>query len=112
MEYAGVRALSKREVSGVMKGDNVEAKCRTLISISLNDSDHDWVQNLCFKALRDTHSEVKRCALVGLGHIIRIHGVIDLVKLNNSLEDLKKDASLSGTIDDLLSDIEIFQRSA
>jgi hypothetical protein len=79
-----------------------------ILSAAQFDDDRDWSESLCLHFLGHHSYEVKIAALMGLSHIARLHGTLDLDVVIPMLAELKKDATLAGRVSDTLDDIRIF----
>jgi hypothetical protein len=82
--------------------------CRALIRLALFDEDWRRVEALCVRMARDPRSEVRGCAVTGLGHLARIHGVLDLDEVIPLLTELAADPAMGGRAEDALDDIRMF----
>jgi len=100
--------MTKEQAEAEIANGSSEEVCSAIVSVALHESDWQWAQERCFEVLAMNNDDVKRCALVGLGHIVRIHGRINLKKVQGFIEKLKSDERFYGPIDDLLSDINVY----
>jgi hypothetical protein len=86
--------------------------CRAIISVALHEDDWRWAQSVCLEATNHTEFEVKRSAITGLCHIVRIHQTIDLPLITPALKRLQKDPNLRGYVDNFFSDATVFYKSS
>ena len=74
------------------------------------ESDRRWVQSQCLKFARHNDSFVRGVAATCLGHLARIHGVIDEDEVVPVLRQLLRDSDpdTRGKAQDALSDFSAF----
>ena len=82
--------------------------CETLVRVALRDSDWWWVQEHCLRLTAATDPDVRRVAATCLGHLARIHGQLDLDRVEPRLRELRADAEVCGSAKDALDDIQQF----
>lgn len=78
-----------------------------LLGLALHHDDWRWVQDACLALLDHEDVDLRRAAVMSLGHIARIHGVIG-EKAVGELEKRRLDAALEGRAQDALDDIDMF----
>jgi len=83
-----------------------------LLRASLLRVDASWVEAACLRSIEHPEPEVQWAAMLALGHLVRIHGYIDLDTLLSKFQPFNKDPRLWGRVDDLLDDIRTFLRDA
>lgn len=108
MKYKVENPISKKKANEVFAARDVEKICATLVSISLNDSDWQWVQNRCLEFLNHDNFEIRGLAATCLGHIARVHGRLDEDKVVVALRERLSDKEIVGRVVDALEDIEMF----
>lgn len=79
-----------------------------LLRSSLSPIDGVWVQAVSLQSLASPHSEVRRVALIALGHLVRRYEGFDKDAVLREAMPLLDDPYLAGTVEDLMSDIEVF----
>ncbi|CAN7699631.1 hypothetical protein [Mesorhizobium sp. LjNodule214] len=99
--YEGVRDLED-----LLYGD-VHEQVRAILSISQHD---DWcfAQDVCLKYARDPNPDVRNISIVGLGHIARIHGAIEIGSVLELVGALRRAGRDRGSIEGMFSDIMVF----
>ena len=81
-----------------------------LLRSSLSPIEGAWVQAVSLQSLASPHREVRRMALIALGHLVRRYEQFDKDAVLSAARPLLEDPYLAGTVEDLMSDIEIFGR--
>lgn len=79
-----------------------------LIRASLTIDDPGWLQNILLESLGIDDDDIHYAALLGLGHVARIHRCLDLAIVVPLVEKHLDDPKVGGTAEEALSDIEIF----
>ncbi|RAZ88458.1 hypothetical protein DPM33_23295 [Mesorhizobium hawassense] len=105
--YEGVKELDRsRTYKSLLSGETGE-QIRAILTISWHD---DWrfAQDVCFKYARHTDYSVRNIAIVGIGHIARIHGAIEIGSVLALLADLRHLGHHHGSVEDMLSDIMVY----
>ena len=109
MKYESPDPISKQSVLDVLDGSD-EIGSEAIIRAALTISDREWVESTLLKALSDQRLEVRRAALLGFGHLARLHGQLDLEMVVPLLKQYLGDDVLGGTAEDALEDIATFVR--
>jgi hypothetical protein len=110
MRYEDIPALTKAEiVEGLDRADPEELKTMVL-SAALAVDDRPWAQTVCLKLATHPEPGVRGNAILGLGHLARIHGRLDreLVEpaICGALND--PDAYVRGHADAAANDVATF----
>ncbi len=79
-----------------------------LLRASLSQIDPEWVQAASLWALSRPEFEVRWAALTALGHLVRRYRGIDIGTIRNDVSRLREDPDLSGKVQDLLDDIDVY----
>ena len=105
--YEAVRDLDGSKTYKDLLSDDVEEQIKAILTISWHD---DWrfAQDVCFKYARHTDPSVRHIAIVGLGHIARIHGAIEIGSVLALLAELSRSGRDNGSIGDMLDDIMVY----
>jgi|SRR6516225_4563372 hypothetical protein len=112
MRYQDILPITREELRSALESDDAGRASRAIIAIALHESDWQWAEQQCLNALKDKRMDVRAAAIVGLGHIARIHGKITLSRVLLELQAVKSDESLRGIAEDALDDIVIFVKEA
>jgi len=108
MQYREIPQLTRSEVIALLQTDDANDMTIALLSASLFDDDPTWSEKMCVKYLCHRTLDVKLAALMGLGHIARIHDKLDLQVVLPKLAGMEKDSTLAGRVSDTLDDIRMF----
>lgn len=106
--YEELRPHRRDEIISMLSSNEINTCIQGILIASIFDPDIQWTTDLCFKYLMHNDISIKKSALTGLSHIVRIHKTIDSHKVAILLEQVKHLPELSGPISDLLDDIAIF----
>ena len=82
--------------------------CKSLVGAAFYEPDWRWVQNKCLDFLSHEDDEIRGLAATCLGHLARIHGVIDEQRVVPAIKALLNDPACAGQADDALCDIRQF----
>jgi hypothetical protein len=78
VKYEELPVLTRDEVEAALaRGDAAEMGVAVL-SAALHCPDHAWAESLCHRLASNPEPNVRGNALLGLGHIARIHRSLDL----------------------------------
>jgi hypothetical protein len=112
LEYEEIHPISRDDALKKIGSGIIADACRAIISVALHEDDWRWAQSVCLEATNHTEFEVKRSAITGLCHIVRIHQTIDLPLITPALKRLQKDPNLRGYVDNFFSDATVFYKSS
>lgn len=91
MKSEAVEQLSKDEVEAAITRNNAGELLSAVLSAALYSEDADWAEDVCLRLSSHEHFNVRGNAILGFGHIARIHGKLTekLVKplIETALED-------------------------
>lgn len=111
MKYEDVLPISRQELRDALASDSNERAARAIIAAALHDPDWTWAEQQCLVALQDKREEVRAAAIIGLGHIARVHGRSTLSVVIPALKALSSDQHLGGMVEDAIDDILMFVRA-
>jgi hypothetical protein len=107
MKYKDPRPINRTEAETAFASGNTEATCDALVRVTFHDSDWRWVQERCLDFVHSPNAEVRGLAATCLGHLARIHGELDLARVNPVLLALAQDPEVGGRAEDALDDIRL-----
>ena len=108
LHYDEPEAMDRAEAEAVLRGQDPTAICEALVRVALHDPDWAWVQEHCLRLTAATDPEVRGVAATCLGHLARIHGMLDLIRVEPTLRQLRRDPEVRGHAEDALDDIQQF----
>src|SRR5262245_53444465 len=91
MQYEPIPQMSVEEVEDAIERNQPNELLFAVISAALYGVDRDWAQSVCCRLAVHEHYNVRGNAILGFGHIARIHGWLDrtvvLPIIENGLRD-------------------------
>jgi len=108
MHYKDVLPITRQEAETAFSSENLEEICDALVRVTYHDPDWGWVQAQCLRFGKHPHSEIRGLAATCIGHLARIHGVLDMESVRPVLDELLKDPEVSGRAQDALDDIKVY----
>ena len=73
MKYHDIPPLSRAEVEEIVARDDPETLARAVLSACLHAEDVTWAESLCERLAGPRDAAVRGNAILGLGHLARIH---------------------------------------
>lgn len=113
MHWDEVKPIDRQDAEVALATEDDEVVCDALVRCTFHENDWKWVQSQCLRLLQSPAITVRIVAVTCLGHLARIHGVLDLDRVLPVLSELAKDSRIAGRVEDTLDDIRLFvaQRS-
>jgi hypothetical protein len=108
MKYGKVTPMSRAEAEVALSSGSPDAINRALLSLAYHDNDWHWVQDTCIKFTNYPDPQVSGLAVTCLGHLARIHQVLDTEKVLPILQKLRCDPKIAGRVEDALDDIDMY----
>lgn len=106
-----VKPITQTEAEAGLASGMPDKICDALIRITYHDPDWRWVQDTCIELANHSDPQVSGLAVTCLGHLARIHGVLDLEKVLPTLRKLRAHPKISGRVADALDDIKMYLES-
>jgi len=78
MKYQSPSEYLKTEVESAIEHDVVSDLIQMVISVSIGSENADWAESVCRRLVRHSDEKVHGNAILGFGHIARVHGKLDL----------------------------------
>jgi hypothetical protein len=100
--------LSRKQATADLASADSRKRVGALLSLALYDSDWRWVQDQCLRLLADSDEEVVATAILGLGHLARLHQRLDLDRVLPALKTLQAEPRFGGRVSDAFDDIRMF----
>ncbi len=108
MKLIQTTPIDRETAASIFENGNPDKICDALVRAAHFDPDNQWVEKKCMEFTRNKNDNVKKTAIICLGHLARIHNSLNLKKLFPLLEELKSDPELTGYVEDALDDIHMF----
>ena len=108
MQYKNPTPIDRKTAIDIFASNNTENICQTLLSVAFYEPDWRWTQERCLELLSSDNCDISLLAVTCLGHIARIHKILDKDKVISALH-LKISSCKAGKeiIEDALEDIKI-----
>ena len=93
MKYEEITELSKTEIEAAILRDNPDELLYAVLSAALYSEDSAWAEDVCVRLATHEHYNVRGNAILGFGHIARIHEKLDEAKIKPLVEAALEDES-------------------
>jgi hypothetical protein len=77
LKYVEVTEWTRQEVEAALQEDRPESLLRAVIAVSMYDEDQAYAESLCVRLSKHRHFNVRGNAVLGFGHIARVHRYLD-----------------------------------
>ena len=110
MKYEVIAQRSKAEVESAITVNDSEELLYAVLSAALYAEDGKWAESICLRLSRHEHFNVRGNAILGLGHIARIHGDLNELKAKPVIEAALSDENefVRGHANAAADDVEFF----
>jgi uncharacterized protein YbjT (DUF2867 family) len=79
MRYEPIDPMSREAVDAALRRAKPEELLRVVLAVALHSEDPAWATEVCLRLARHQHFNVRGNAILGLGHLARRFGRLDLV---------------------------------
>jgi hypothetical protein len=110
MRYEAIEPRSKEEIESAISRNDADELSYAVISAALYSDDPSWAEGICLRLAKHEHANVRGNAILGFGHIARIHRRLDEQGVRPLLETALRDESdyVRGQADAAADDVEYF----
>jgi hypothetical protein len=110
MKYEAIEPRSKDEVESAISRDDPNELLYAVISAALHSDDPIWAEGICLRLAKHEHFNVRGNAILGFGHIARIHQQLNESSVRPLIEAALRDESdyVRGQADAAADDVEFF----
>lgn len=108
MRHHEVLPISREDAELALGSGFADRICDALVRLAFHDPDWRTVQNRCLEFVRHEHTDVRGAAITCLGHLARIHGVLDRDRVVPVLSQVLDDPEVGGRAQDALDDLAMF----
>ena len=91
MKYETIKKLNKEEVEKAIYKDNPNELLYAVLSVALYSADSDYAEKICVQLSKHKNFNVRGNAILGFGHMARIHGKLDKKRVKPIIENALKD---------------------
>ena len=109
-KYEEIGEWSHEAVEQALLDDDTEALLRAVIGVSMHDDDWRYAQDLCVRLSSHPHFNVRGNAVLGFGHIARVHRQLDRALVQPIIRAALRDESdyIRGQADRAMDDTVFF----
>ncbi|HKZ77973.1 MAG TPA: hypothetical protein VJ124_06580 [Pyrinomonadaceae bacterium] len=93
MKYEPIERRSKQEVESAIARNDPDELFHAVLSAALYSDDRDWSESICLRLSKHEQFNVRGNAILGFGHIARIHGLLNENKVKPVIEAALSDPS-------------------
>ena len=106
--YVEMPPISRAKAERALRSKKNDQIIDALIRLALHDREWKWVQKKCLQFLSHEDPWVRGAAATALGHLARIHKILDLETVLPPLQSLSADTEMGDKARDALDDIKQF----
>lgn len=106
-QFEQTHPISKADAATAFESDDPALICSALVSVAFHESDWRWAQDRCLEFLEGGNPEIGGLAATCLGHIARIHKMLDKKRVVAALRMHLANPDIAGRVEDALEDIEL-----
>lgn len=106
--YESPKPISDEDAQLALASGDPAQICDALLRLSLFNADWRSAQSACLRFLKHHDVSVRGVAATCLGHLARLHRILDLELVVPALEALLQDPHIGGRARDALDDIGVF----
>jgi hypothetical protein len=110
LKYESIKVSSREEIEAVISRDDPNELLYAVISAALYSEDPDWAEDVCVRLSQQDHFNVRGNAILGVGHIARIHKKLTEKRVKPLIESALKDESeyVRGHANSAADDVNFF----
>jgi hypothetical protein len=90
--YESVEEMSRLQVEAAISRGDPEELLHAVLAAALYADDPGWGAEVCLRLCRHPHASVRGNAVLGFGHLARIHGALDVSAVLPAIEAALVDA--------------------
>jgi len=110
MKYETIEPIDRKQAEHLLAKEDRETICPTLVRVALHEHDRHWAQSQCLRFASHKDPFVRGVAATCLGHLARIHKVIDEDEVIPVVRQLLHDSDpqTRAIAEDTISDFSIY----
>ena len=110
MIYQDIMPIARKQAELILSEQRSDSKliCDTLLRVTYYEPDIIWVQEQCVELCQHNSVDVRRTAVICLGHLARLYEKLNMELVKPVLHSLLKDNEISGCVQDTLDDINMY----
>jgi hypothetical protein len=110
VKYVEITPLARSEAEVILEDGPPEMISMALLRLAYHEPDWKWVQDLCIRFSQHTDSWVRKNCLICFSHLVRIHGKLEMEKVQPVLDRAFADPETRGYAEDVIDDLKAFLR--
>jgi hypothetical protein len=110
LKYKPIPVMSRIEVEEAIQRDDPGELSIAVLAAALYSEEPEWPQEICLRLAGHSHNNVRGNAILGLGHIARIHRTLNRARGEPAIRDAlcDPDEYVRGHASDAADDVEIY----
>jgi len=110
LEFKPIEKSNREEIESAVLRDDPNELLYAVLSAALYDNDPDWAEDVCVRLSLHGNFNVRGNAILGFGHIARIHGKLTEQRVKPLIEFALKDENdyVRGHASSAADDVEFF----
>ena len=110
MKYEKIKQLNQAEIEAAILRNNPDELSIAVLSVALYAEDVAWAEDVCVRLAAHENEKVRGNAILGFGHIARIHGQLTETKVKRLIESAFDDGSafVRGQAESAEDDVRFF----
>ena len=108
LRYQRLDFESRAATLASIAGGDDDSIVRAMFAAALESNDKDFIETLAVALSVHPAADVRRAAVLSLGHVARRFGTVEPASLEAVIARLRNDTDLRGALYDLESDLNVF----
>lgn len=110
LKYEPIEHYTQAEIDKAVKENNADRLLLMVLSVALYSDDQEYAENFCVQLSNHEHFNVRGNAILGFGHIARIHRKLNEKRVKPIIKNALKDENeyVSGHANDVVDDTKHF----
>ena len=110
MKYGVIERLSRAEIESAIKQGDPEELSHAVLSAAIYSDDPAWAEGVCLRLAKRSNFNVRGNAILGFGHIARVHGKLNEEAVKPLIEAALRDENdyVKGQAEAASGDVEFF----
>ncbi|QVQ52635.1 hypothetical protein J4H86_02005 [Spiractinospora alimapuensis] len=105
MRYEQPPRVDRDGLNAALSAGDVGRIVTALVGVVVHDPDPHWVRSICLDLLDHPSGDIRRCAAIGLGHLVRMHRGLDTDDIVTRLRAVVDDPEAGNAARDSLLEI-------